>query len=71
MPTLKRAQTDWPGTTVPVSVPGRLRLRATFSCEGRLFSKGDHVMLEDPLVQRIADEYPGVFEPASKLEPPS
>jgi hypothetical protein len=29
------------------------------------------VMLDDPLVQRIADEYPGVFERASTLVPPS
>jgi hypothetical protein len=72
MPRLKRAQkTDWPGTLAPVLVPGRLRVLATFTCEGRLFSKGEIVMLDEPLVQRIAAEYPGVFERASTLVPPS
>lgn len=68
----KRAQkADWPATPVPVFVPGRVRLRATFTCEGRRFSEGDYVTLNDPLVQRIAAEYPGVFERASTLVPPS
>ena len=47
----------------------RLRLRATFTCEGRLFKEGASVMLEDPLVQRIAAEYPGVFERAPLISP--
>lgn len=60
-------KTDWPATPVPVSVPGRMRVRKTFACEGCTFLEGGYVMLDDPLVQRIADEYPGVFEPASRL----
>jgi hypothetical protein len=58
----------FPPTPLPVWVPGRLRVRKTFTCEGVLFERGAYVSYKDsPLVEAILREYPGVFESA----PPS
>lgn len=48
-----------------------MRVYKTFTCEGHHFQEGTFVTLESDLVRAIVSEYPGYFQAASMIAPPS